>query len=196
MAILDLMLTRQSASAKALGEPPPSDAELAPVFAAAVTAPDHGALRPWRFFLLRGAARERLADLFVESLRRRNPDATPEEIEVLRGKPLRAPLIIAVAAKVVEHPKVPPQEQVWSAAQALQNILLALHGLGWGAVQLSGAHTYDPVVKAAFGLGEADAIVGFVYVGTSLGEARVKKRPDPALFVRQWDGPVGGEAAE
>ncbi len=196
MGKLDLILTRQSASAKALGEPAPSDAELEPVFAAAVTAPDHGAIRPWRFFLLRGSARERLADLFVDFLRRRKPDVSEEEVETLRGKPLRAPLIIAVAARVTpDHPKVPPQEQIWSAAQAAQNILLALHGLGWGAVQLSGLHTYDPEVKAAFGLGEEDAIVGFIYVGTPTGEARVKKRPDPKRFVREWRGPVSEDAA-
>jgi nitroreductase len=189
---LELLLGRQSAPAKELREPAPDDATLASVFEAAVTAPDHGAIRPWRFFTLRGAARERLGDLFVAAARRRDPAADAVVLEGVRGKPLRAPLIVAVAAKVTEnHPKVPPVEQLVSAAAAAQNILLALEALGYGAVLLTGPNTYDPQVKAAFGLGEADFLVGFIYVGSLQGPRRVKKRPVAAQFVRAWDAPLG-----
>ena len=37
---------------------------------AALRAPDHGALRPWRFVLIRGAARARLSELFVRRMQR------------------------------------------------------------------------------------------------------------------------------
>lgn len=190
-AALELLCGRQSVPAKELHEPAPDDATLERVFEAAVTAPDHGAIRPWRFFTLRGAARERLGDLFVEATRRRNPDADAETLETVRGKPLRSPLIIAVAAKVMEnHPKVPPVEQLISASAAAQNILLALNALGYGAVLLTGPNTYDPLVKAAFGLGEADYLVGFIYAGTVTEPRREKKRPEAARFVQAWDGPL------
>ena len=71
------------------------------IFEAAVRAPDHGKLRPWRFFVVRGDARRRLSELFVAGVKRREPGATEAQIEKEREKPLRAPVTIAVVAKIV-----------------------------------------------------------------------------------------------
>lgn len=189
MEALDAILSRRSVPARQLVEPAPSDAELAEVFAAAVTAPDHGAIRPWRFAVIRGAALERLADLFGEATRRRDPSAVEEVIEEARKKALRSPLVIAVWAEIREdHPKVPPIEQIVSAGAAVQNMLLALHAKGYGAIQLTGPNAHDPFVKAAFGLQPKDELVGFVYVGTPSEPQSAKRRPDASEFVRQWDG--------
>ncbi len=193
--IIEALLARQSTKATSLVEPAPSDAELEPVFAAAVRAPDHGAIRPYRFRVLRGAARAELGRVFAEGLQRRKPEATPEELEALAAKPLRSPLVIAVLAKVMDkHPKVPPIEQVITAGMATQNMLLALAAQGYGAVFLSGAPTGDPHVKQAFGLAEKDVLLGFIYVGTPSEPQRTKKRPDPADFVATWEGPATVEA--
>ncbi|MEX0921352.1 MAG: nitroreductase [Rhodovibrionaceae bacterium] len=189
MDALELLLSRQSAPAKLLGEPAPSDADLQPVFEAAVRAPDHGAIRPWRFRIIRGAARERLGDLFVEATRKRAPETPQDKLEEQRGKPLRAPLIIAVLAETFPgHPKVPVVEQLVATGAAAQNMLLALQAMGYGAVLLSGPNAHDPLVKAAFGLQDKDEIVGFLYVGTLREEPREKKRPEAAQFVSTWDG--------
>lgn len=189
MDALELLLSRQSAPAKLLGEPAPSDDELRPVFEAAVRAPDHGAIRPWRFKIIRGAGRERLGDLFVEATRRRAPDTPAEKLEETRGKPLRAPLIIAVCAETFpDHPKVPIVEQIVSAGAAAQTMLLTLQAMGYGAVLLSGPNAHDPLVKAAFGLQDKDELIGFIYVGTVQEETREKRRPDAAQFVSAWDG--------
>src|ERR1700761_8759734 len=88
------------ASVKLLGEPGPDDEQLKIIFEAAVRAPDHGKLRPWRFFVIRGEARKRLSELFVEGLKRREPGANEDLIEKEREKPLRAPVTIAVVAKI------------------------------------------------------------------------------------------------
>lgn len=189
MDALELLLSRQSAPAKLLGEPAPSDDELRPVFEAAVRAPDHGAIRPWRFKIIRGAARERLGDLFVEATRKRAPDTPPEKLEEVRGKPLRAPLLIAVCAETFPgHPKVPIVEQLVSTGAAAQTMLLTLQAMGYGAVLLSGPNAHDPLVKAAFGLQDKDELIGFLYVGTLQEETREKRRPDAAQFVSAWDG--------
>ena len=42
------------------------------------------------------------------------------------------------------------------------------------------------VIKAAFGLGEADEIVGFIYIGTPSGPIFEKERPDPSEFTTIW----------
>lgn len=189
MDALELLLSRQSAPAKLLGDPAPSDGDLQPVFEAAVRAPDHGAIRPWRFKIIRGAARERLGDLFVEATRRRAPDTPEEKLEEIRGKPLRAPLIIAVCAEIFpDHPKVPVVEQIVATGAAAQNMLLTLQAMGYGAVLLSGPNAHDSLVKAAFGLQAKDELIGFIYVGTVTEETREKRRPEAAQFVSTWDG--------
>lgn len=189
MEVLEAILSRSSVPARQLKEPAPSDAELAEVFAAAVTAPDHGAIRPWRFAVIRGEALDRFADLFGEATRRREPQASEAVVEEARKKALRSPLVIAVWAEVREdHPKVPPIEQIISVGAAVQNMLLALYAKGYGAIQLTGPNAHDPIVKAAFGLQPKDEIIGFVYVGTPGEPQPAKRRPDAKDFVREWNG--------
>jgi nitroreductase len=49
-------------SSGALVAPAPSDDALAQILAAATRAPDHGLLRPWRFFVIRDDARNALGE--------------------------------------------------------------------------------------------------------------------------------------
>ena len=180
---MDILLSR--ASVKELGEPGPSEADLRLIFEAAVRAPDHGKLRPWRFFVIRGAAREKLSELFAISLLRREPGAGPAEIEKERGKPLRAPVTVAVAARVIEGHKVPVIEQVLAAGAAAMNILNAAHALGFGAKWVTGANCYDADFRAGFGLEPGDRLIGFIHIGT-IGARVETTRPDASAFVTEW----------
>jgi nitroreductase len=192
MSALELLHTR--ASAVRLVAPAPDDAALSAMFKAAVRAPDHGRLRPWRFIVIRGTALERFADVLAASYRSRCPDATPEAVARERTKALRAPLIVAVAARVCAGGKIPEIEQILSAGAAAQNIMLAAHALGYGAMWKTGAPAYDPKVKSALGLAESDAIVGFLYLGTSAGGAPAGARPRAEDFVGEWHAPVQAQA--
>ena len=114
---LQTLTTR--ASAMALTGPAPGDADLDRILAAAARAPDHGKLRPWKFILVRGAARNRLGEIMADALTARDPDAPTQMVEAERGKPLRAPLVVVVASTAdPEHPKIPEIEQVLSAGCA------------------------------------------------------------------------------
>ena len=185
---MDLTTAIQTrASVGALTEPAPEGAALMRLLEAGAAAPDHGRLRPWRFFLVRGAARERLGAVFADALARSVPEATAPMLERERAKPMRAPLILVVAAHVVAHPKVPAIEQILAAGAAAQNILLAAHAAGFGAMWRTGEPAYDAGVKAAFGLRAEDAIVGFLYLGTRRDAAA--ERPRAAPEAREWSGP-------
>ncbi len=192
MDITETLKTRASAPWRILGEPGPSDDELREFLEAAVTAPDHGAVRPWRFIVVRGGARGALAELFTEALLKRKPDADEATIEKDRDRMSRVPLLIVVAARITpNHPKVPAHEQIISTGLAAQAILLAAQSKGYGGVILTGDHAYDEHVKQGLGLQETDQIVAFVYIGTTEGEPRPKKRPDPAKFTIEWTGSTG-----
>jgi nitroreductase len=174
------------ASVKTLGDPGPGDAELRAIFEAAVRAPDHGKLRPWRFFVIRGDARRHLSDLFAAGVKRRDPGANDAQIEKEREKPLRAPLTIAVAAKITAGHKVPEIEQLLSAGAAAMNILNAIHTLGFAARWVTGANCYDAEFRREFGLDATDRLIGFIHVGTPLEKPAPTERPDPAQFVEEW----------
>lgn len=176
------------ASMAALDEPAPTGEALQAMLRAATRAPDHGRMRPWRFFLVRGEARTRLGEVFAASLARRVPDAGPELLERERAKPLRAPLIVVVAAHPRPRKGVPEIEQVLSAAAAAQSLLLAAHATGYGGIWRTGEPAYDDAVKAAFGLAPSDAIVGFLYLGTPR-EAPQPHTADPDAFTSEWHGP-------
>lgn len=185
MDALEALLTRQSALK--LVEPAPPEEILKPALEAAARAPDHGKLRPWRFILIKGEARRRFGDVLAEALRARDPEAPELAVEREREKPLRAPLIVTVVAKVEpDHAKIPEIEQVLSAGTAAQNLLLALHAQGFGHFWRTGAPAYDANVKRALGLELHDHIVGFLYLGTPAATPGDDARPDPAEFVTVW----------
>ncbi len=182
---LTRLLSRRSAWP--LEAPAPSDAELSQVFAAAMCAPDHGQLRPWRFVVIDGEARHALGDAFARSALQRDPQADPGRF---RQKALAAPLVIAVAAQIEAEHKVPEIEQLFAVAAAAMNMLNALHLLGYGGFWGTGAVTYDRLVHDALGLGEDQRLIGFIYVGSPRTPLRAPARPDAGPFVRRWQGPA------
>jgi nitroreductase len=184
MDAIELLTTRTSNGK--LTEPAPDAETLRLAYAAAARAPDHQALRPTRVFVVRGEARLRLGELMAASEKRVRPEATNEELERTRGKALRAPMILVVAAVVEPHPKVPAVEQVLSAGAAANGILYALQARGFAAIWRTGGFAYDAEVKAAFGLRPQDAIVGFIYAGTAKQTAPDSARPVPDTFVHDW----------
>lgn len=191
MDVIEFLRTRASVPADRLVEPAPGDAQIETLVGAAVTAPDHGGLQPWRFIVIRGDARSRLGEVFAEAARQRAPQTDAGTLEKLRQKPLRAPLIIAVAAAVdADHPKVPVIEQLQSASAAAQQLQLAAAALGFGSIWLTGAPAHDPAVAEALGLDFDDRLVGFIYLGTAAGPVTAPPRPDPAGFIREWSEPL------
>lgn len=170
-----------------LSKPGPDREALLQILAAAARAPDHGRLRPWRFLLIEGKARYRLGELFAGALRARQPNATAEEAKKAAEAPLRAPIVIAVVARLQDHPKVPRIEQLLSAGCAAHGILLAAQALGFGAIWRTGDNCYDANVKAGLGLSEGEEIVGYMYVGSALGVP--KPLPDIRVeeLLKVWD---------
>ena len=186
---IEALTTRTSPAG--LVAPAPDPASLERMLQAAVRAPDHGRLRPWRFIIIEGDAREAFGDGLAAALRRREPEVPEPALAKERGKPLRAPMIIVVAARMREHRGVPGVEQIVASGAAAQNMLVAAHALGYGGFWRTGAAAYDDEVKRALGLSPQDAIVGFVYLGTPAGAPVAPSASDVAAYVSRWTAPVG-----
>src|SRR4029079_1909131 len=131
MEAIEALNTR--ATAKTYGADAPTKEHLAIALQAAVRAPDHGRLRPWRFMLIEGDQRRQFGELLAESAKRRVPGLSDGDLQRERDKAMRAPMIIIVMCRVVPGTKVPAIEQILAAGAATQNILLALHAQGYAA---------------------------------------------------------------
>ena len=158
MEAMELLATR--ASNGKLGEPAPDEATLREILEAALRAPDHAAVRPWKVLVLRGEARARLGDILARMESEDGADA--EHVERARKKPLRAPLLLVVVATVRPHPKAPDIEQVLSAGAVAHGVLLGLHAKGFAGMWRTGDAAYDARMNAALGLRPEDRIVAFL----------------------------------
>jgi nitroreductase len=184
---IEAMLSRRSVPALRLREPGPSSAQIDVALDAALCAPDHGTLRPWRFVLIHGAARARLAELLAGRTAQREPDTPPGKIERIGNQARNAPLVIAVGARIESTHKVPEIEQLLAVGAGVMNLLNAFHALGFGAIWLTGGNAYDPQVAATLGFHPPERCLGFVYVGTCEAADRPPpRRPERRTLVRDW----------
>jgi nitroreductase len=194
MDVLDAIFARRSVGR--MEEPAPTDDELRVLLEAAVAAPDHGELRPWKFFVLRGAAKDSFGAVLAGAYERRcqadGVEPHPDKLEKERTKLGRAPLVVIAAAVHQPVDKVPWIEQQAAAAAASQNVLLAATALGYGSMWRTGDPAYDPEVMAALGLRPDDAIVAFLSLGTpKAGSGKEPRRPSVDGFVEEWQPPAG-----
>lgn len=185
MQAIECLLTRNACPR--VSEPAPSPEEQQQILTTALRAPDHARLRPWRFVSIQGKGLQRFADLYVDYALQLEPEMDAEAIEQARVKGLRAPWVVVVIAKLQEHPKVPEIEQSLSAGAAAQNIQLACHALGYGAVWRTGDIAYSQQARDTFKLAENEEIVGLLFIGTI--NQKLKVLPDMQLedFVQVWE---------
>ena len=181
-----LQFLQQRNSAPKLTEPGPSEPELEQMFRAAMRAPDHARLRPWRFLTVAGERRHALGEVLAKALAQRNPDSDEVAREKAANAPLRAPLVVVVIARIGEHPKVPPIEQQLSAGCAAHGLLLAAEALGYAGVWRTGDAAFDRGVMDSLGLAGNEEIIGFLYLGTRQGDPKPLPQMEPADYVSRW----------
>jgi len=182
-----LELLHNRVSEVQLSEPAPNGAQRAAMFRAALRVPDHGWLRPWRFLCIEEKARQRLGEVFAAALRKKDAAASSVALERAHALPLRAPLIVVVVARL-HSPRKPEIEQLLSAGCAAHALVLAAHAQGFGAIWRTGEMAFDPHVMQGLGLDDKERIVGFIYLGSVVGERRSPPPMNVADFVRDWTG--------
>lgn len=128
---------------------------------AAVRAPTHHLTQPWRFIVLRGDSLGELGAAWAAGTAAQGKDATG-----VADKTLRAPVIICVIERPHLHnPKCVEVEEHFATGMAMQNILLAAHAMGLGAMIRTGpCATFDDV-RTYLGVGDDELIAGLIYVG-------------------------------
>jgi len=136
----------------------------------AVWAPNHRLTEPWRFYLLDGAALDKLgaiaAAITVEKLVSSNVEI---EMATRKGEEAAAtwsavPALLYVTTLRDENPEI-DEENYGATCCAMQNFALAAHAAGIGTSWSSGAVAAAPVLRELVGAGANEKMVGLIRVG-------------------------------
>jgi nitroreductase len=186
---LDAIFARRSIGR--LQPPAPNAEDLDTILRAAAVAPDHNSLRPWKFVILEGDAKDAFGAVLAAAYRKRSEvagkDIVPAKEDKERTKLGRAPMVVIVCSVNRGEDTIPFIEQYASAAAAAQNMLVAATALGYGSMWRTGDPANDDDVKAAVGLTKEDAIVGFLYLGTPNEDGgKAPNEADLTDLVTRW----------
>ncbi|WP_139991591.1 MULTISPECIES: nitroreductase family protein [Paenibacillus] len=136
---------------------------------AAVWAPSHFNTQPWSFIVMSGEGRARLGEGYARVAASLVPELSGQELEDRlakeRTKAYRSPVVIAAVCSPSDDPRAVLSEELAAAQAAVQNLLLAAHANGLGAIWRSGDPMYNPIMNETFGLAPQDQIVGLIYLG-------------------------------
>jgi nitroreductase len=177
-AMLSLLRHRRSVPPQALGGAGPDDAQLRELLRLAARVPDHGKLAPWRFIVIRGEARQKMASIIESVYVLDHPHASAAQRQAERARMTEAPLIIAVVSRARPHVKIPQWEQQLSAGAVCLNVLIAAHAMGFAGSWLTQWHSYDRRVLDQVGLEADEKIAGYIHIGHAQQTIDDRARPD------------------
>src|SRR5690625_1192665 len=168
--------------------PGPNNDELAQILQSAMSAPDHGQLRPWRFKRIRTDQVDKLIELAIKARQEEGDPLNDAQIAKLRRWLPNVPVILAVAC-YIDHSneRIPHQERVVATGAAVMNILNASHALGYAAYWSTGLGTYTESFPEELGFDAREyQFMGFVTIGTPLAKMPEKERPNYQDFLSEW----------
>ena len=183
MDVEEAIRTRHSV--KVFSPDPVAPTLIAHCLNVAVWAPNHHLTEPWHFTVVQGAALVQFSDLVYHLVSVSHSGADKALGE--KRKLLSAPVVIAVYATVDRESSKVTQENYASTAAVIQNILLAAHNQGLGAVWRTPQILESLGVRSFLQVPEPSQPVGLIFVGHS-AQREVPRRRTPAEQKTLWLG--------
>ena len=177
---LDFLKTRRSVTAKKMARGNVSEDHLRQILEAGIRVPDHGALKPWKLRVIRGAKQKQLDEelIFAEFIKA-NPDASTEAQFIEKNRLQRASAVIAVISSPVEHKSITEWEMHLSAGAVCTTLLYAAQSLDYAAQWLTEWYAYDDnLLRRLGGVPGKDRIAGFIYIGEKTSTPIERTRPE------------------
>lgn len=170
-------------------DPVPRDT-IAQVLDCAVRAPNHKLTEPWRFAVLTGAGRARLAELRARHRLKRYADPASEEAragaERVRRETEDTPAFVVVMC-AVNPDEITREEDYAAAMMATANLMIAAESLGLGTYMKTGGIMRDPGVASLVGLEPGYRIVAVVSLGYPAAAEEPRRRRSAADLTRWVD---------
>lgn len=182
MHALDLLQHRRSS--KKFGDLAPTHEQLTQMFKAALRAPDHGKLKPYRFVVLQDRLQLK-ANLIAAAQEFQQGEAGLSKAEKLSQ---RAPCVVAAIAKLDDRiEKIPIWEQQISAGCATYGLQLAANALGFDTVWISKHWVKGQAIRSYLGCQANEQIIGLIMIGSPLdktGISQTSETEEISNFVR------------
>lgn len=154
----------------------------------AIRAPNHKLTEPWRFTVLTGRAKDRLAEIRAKHrLKRYSDPATPEALagaDKVRRESQEIPVYIVVMA-AVNQDEITREEDYAATMMAVANLMIAAESLGLGTYLKSGGVMQDPALIELAGVPERFRVVGLISLGYP-AEQEPPRRRKPAAELTRW----------
>jgi nitroreductase len=154
----------------------------------AVRAPNHKLTEPWRFAVLTGGAKARLAEIRAAHRLRKSDHPASEEARAradkARRETLESPTVIVVMARTSED-DITREEDYAAVMMATANLMTAARSLGLGTYLKTGGVMRDPALAELIGLPESYRVVGILSVGYP-AEEETPRRRRPAGELTSW----------
>ena len=176
---LDFLKTRRSVTAKKMARGNVTEDHLRQILEAGIRVPDHGALKPWKLKVIKGATQKQLDEkvIFAEFIKA-NPDASAETQSIEKNRFQRADTVIAVISSPVEHKSITEWEMHLSAGAVCTTLLYAAQSLDYAAQWLTEWYAYnDNLLQRLGGVPGKDRIAGFIYIGEKTSTPIERTRP-------------------
>lgn len=181
-----LLALRRSLSPDLMTDPGPDTATLSAILEIAARVPDHRKIVPFRFLVVEGDGRARAGEILAARFAATNPDAASAQIEFERRRFLRAPVVVAVIARIDPQHKTPEWEQILTNGAVCFNLLCAASAYGFAGCWLTEWYSYDAGFGDGMGIGPGERFSGFVYMGSAREQPRERQRPVMADIVRRF----------
>lgn len=151
----------------------------------AVYAPNHHLTEPWRFVVITGDTKSRLADIRADQTRAKHAGKPHAEraAENARREYLQVPLLVAVLQRLNADP-ARREEDYAACACAAFAFMLAAWADGVGSYWGTGAVTRAEATRALLGLGDDERIVALIRVGYP--DRVPGTRRTPAAELTKW----------
>jgi nitroreductase len=149
-------------------------------------APNHKLTEPWRFKVLRGAAKQRLSDFLIEDYMHNTPlnEQSERKVKKMSENPILSDCVIAICMQRHEG-VIDEWEEIAAVAMAVQNMWLTCASLGIGCYWST-----PPAMKRMgdfLQLTEGELCLGLFYMGyTSEDIEKLPYKRTPVADKTQW----------
>ena len=153
---------------------------LRQILTVGIRVPDHGALKPWRLVVIKGAKRKKIDEevIFPEFIKA-NPNASLENQSIEKTRLQRAAVVIAVISSPVQHKSIPKWEMQLSAGAVCTTLLYAAQSLDYAAQWITEWYSYNKKMLKALGAEPGrEQIAGFIYIGEKVNVPMERTRPN------------------